>query len=67
MMSDVFLVSSRDRNMEFTFTDPEPNFDRSRVKGRVARLVTVKDPKYALAIETALGGYVSSIICNANL
>ena len=45
--------------VNFEYKNPEPNFDRQRVKGLVCNLFKVKDPKYAVALETAAGGKVS--------
>jgi structural maintenance of chromosome 2 len=42
--------------VDFRFADPEPGFDRSRVAGVVARLVSVRDPSTATALEVAAGG-----------
>ena len=47
--------------LQFDYTDPEPNFDRRRVYGVVAKLFDLIDPKYATAIEVAAGGKVSSL------
>lgn len=35
--------------------DPERGFDRSRVKGLVAKLINLKDPSTATAIEVVAG------------
>ena len=45
-------------NLNFQYSDPERNFDRSKVKGIAAKLIKVKDPKYNVAIDTAGGGKV---------
>ncbi|VDP37726.1 unnamed protein product [Soboliphyme baturini] len=45
--------------VEFTYTDPEFRFDHSRVKGVVANLFQLIDPKFATAIETVAGSSVS--------
>lgn len=44
----------------FDYKDPEPNFDRSRVKGLVCNLFKVKDARFATALETAAGGKVNN-------
>lgn len=49
-------------NLDFQYNDPEPNFDRSKVLGVVAKLFTVKDPKFMVAIDAIAGGRVSSFI-----
>jgi structural maintenance of chromosome 2 len=45
--------------LEFKYHDPEPNFDRSKVLGVAAKLFTVKDPRFAVALDTVAGGNVS--------
>ena len=45
--------------LKFQYRDPEKNFDRSKVHGLVAKLVKVKDPSTATALEVAAGGKVS--------
>ncbi len=45
-------------NLNFEYRDPEPNFDKNRVKGLVCNLFKLKDPKYATALEVAAGGKV---------
>ncbi len=45
--------------LEFQYSDPEKNFDRSQVKGVAANLITVKDPKFFQALDTVGGGKVS--------
>lgn len=42
--------------LNFEYKDPTKNFDRSRVKGLVAKLVQVKDPAHSTALEVAAGG-----------
>ena len=44
--------------LQFQYRDPEKNFDRSKVHGLVAKLVKVKDPQTATALEVAAGGKV---------
>ncbi len=44
----------------FTYSDPEKNFDRRRVRGVMAKLFDVVDPKFMMAIEIAAGGRVRS-------
>ncbi|VUZ41372.1 unnamed protein product, partial [Hymenolepis diminuta] len=48
--------------LQFDYTDPEPNFDRRRVFGVVAKLFDLVDPKYATAIEVAAGGKLYNIV-----
>ena len=42
--------------VDFQYRDPERGFDRSRVKGVVAKLVRVQDPATSTALEVAAGG-----------
>lgn len=48
--------------LQFDYTDPEPNFDRRRVFGVVAKLFDLVDQKYATAIEVAAGGKLYNIV-----
>ena len=41
--------------LDFKFKDPEAKFDRSRVKGVVAKLMQVKDPAMSTALEVVAG------------
>lgn len=49
-------------NVDFRYVDPEKGFDRSRVKGVVARLVRVKDPNTTTALEVAAGGKLYNVV-----
>jgi structural maintenance of chromosome 2 len=44
--------------LDFTFTDPVPNFDRNLVKGVVAKLVSIPEKNFdkATALEVCAGG-----------
>ncbi|XP_076267905.1 structural maintenance of chromosomes 2 [Rhynchophorus ferrugineus] len=48
------------------YRDPEPNFDRSRVKGVVCKLITCKDNMYATALETAAGGKLYNVVVDTD-
>jgi structural maintenance of chromosome 2 len=48
--------------VEFQYHDPERGFDRSRVKGVVAKLVQIQDPKAATALEVVAGGKLYQVI-----
>ncbi len=48
--------------LAFEYADPVRGFDRSKVKGVVARLVTVKNDKYATALEVAAGGKLYQVV-----
>jgi structural maintenance of chromosome 2 len=51
-------------NVDFTYTDPHPNFDRSKVKGLVAQLFTLDKDKIqaATALEICAGGRLYNVV-----
>ncbi|KAF8664917.1 hypothetical protein HU200_054234 [Digitaria exilis] len=49
-------------NVHFNYRDPERNFDRSKVKGVVARLIRIKDSSTATALEVAAGGRLFNVV-----
>eukprot|EP00127_Corallochytrium_limacisporum_P001807 Clim_evm14s84 gene=Clim_evmTU14s84 len=55
-------LNSRLRAIQFEYKDPERGFDRSRVKGRAAQLVTVQSKEHNLALEIAAGGRLYNVI-----
>ena len=57
-------LKSRLAGMDFQYSDPEPNFDRSKVKGLVASLIQL-DPqnhKYSTALEICAGGRLYNVV-----
>lgn len=44
-------LSSQLTNVQFAYRDPVKNFDRSKVKGVVAKLIKVKDSSTMTALE----------------
>jgi len=52
---------SRYPQLQFQYKDPERGFDRRAVHGLVARLITVKDPNTATALEVSAGGKVYNL------
>ena len=54
-------------NIDFTYNDPSPNFDRSRVKGLVAQLFTLdKDKTQAgTALEICAGGRLYNVVVDS--
>ena len=48
------------------YTDPEPNFDRRKVVGRVIRLIRLSDRKYARALEAVSGGSLFSVVVDTD-
>ncbi|XP_047983566.1 structural maintenance of chromosomes protein 2-1-like [Salvia hispanica] len=55
-------VSSRLGRVEFNYRDPEKNFDKSKVKGVVAKLIKVKDSSAVVALEVAAGGKLFNVV-----
>ena len=47
------------RWLDFQYRDPEPNFDRRKVHGVVAKLVRVKDQRFCAALDQVGGGQVN--------
>lgn len=50
--------------MQFEYDDPERGWDRRRVKGLVANLVSVKDAANATALETIAGGKLYQVVAD---
>nr|WJN25076.1 condensin complex subunit [Moesziomyces parantarcticus] len=57
-------LKSKLAGMDFQYSDPEPNFDRSRVKGLVASLVQLDQErhKYSTALEICAGGRLYNVV-----
>lgn len=55
----VYNFLARRPYTNFTYTDPVQNFDKRQVYGVICRLITVKNPEAAFALEIAGGGRVS--------
>lgn len=51
LKDEIRMLSSRLGNVEFTYRDPVKNFNRSSVKGVVAKLIKVKDSSTMTALE----------------
>lgn len=56
------VVYFRYHYLQFKYSDPKPNFDRRKVKGVVAKLIRLKDNKFATALEIAAGGKIANVI-----
>ena len=54
----LFHILIRFPQLQFDYQDPSRNFNRSKVKGPVAKLVQVKDVSTATALEITAGGKV---------
>ena len=53
--------------LDFKFKDPEAKFDRSRVKGVVAKLMQVKDPAMSTALEVVAGGKLYQVVVDTEV
>ncbi|KAK9699990.1 hypothetical protein RND81_08G209200 [Saponaria officinalis] len=49
-------------NIEFRYRDPIRNFDRSKVKGVVAKLIKIKDGSTMTALEVVAGGKLYNVV-----
>nr|CAD7394978.1 unnamed protein product [Timema cristinae] len=58
---------SRNPHLNFVYRDPETNFNRASVKGLVCRLVKVKQPQTARALEVAAGGKLYNVIVDTEV
>ncbi|KAL3610102.1 hypothetical protein D5086_001122 [Populus alba] len=52
LKDEIRELSAQLSNLQFTYRDPVRNFDRSKVKGVVAKLIKVKDRSTMTALET---------------
>ncbi|XP_016501350.1 structural maintenance of chromosomes protein 2-1 isoform X1 [Nicotiana tabacum] len=62
LKDEIRVLSSRLANIDFTYSDPVKNFNRSKVKGVVAKLIKVKDSSAMTALEVAAGGKLFNIV-----
>lgn len=59
-------LSARLSALDFSYSDPEPGFDRSRVKGLVASLVSIREPQiYSTALEITAGGRLYNVVVDS--
>ncbi|AEE78284.1 chromosome assembly protein homolog [Arabidopsis thaliana] len=58
----VHELSAQLANVQFTYRDPVKNFDRSKVKGVVAKLIKVNDRSSMTALEVTAGGKLFNVI-----
>jgi len=59
---EVDRLSQEVAGCDFKFSDPRAGFDRSRVRGVLAKLVHVKDPATSVALEVAAGGKLYQVV-----
>eukprot|EP00957_Ditylum_brightwellii_P091740 6985139-Ditylum_brightwellii.AAC.1 len=56
------LTAQLEGRLSFKYSDPVRGFDRSKVKGLVARLINVKQPQNATALEVVAGGKLYQVV-----
>ncbi|KAI3955504.1 hypothetical protein MKW98_028449 [Papaver atlanticum] len=56
------ILSGQSARAQFTYRDPVKDFDRSKVKGMVAKLVKVKDSSTLTALEVTAGGKLYNVV-----
>eukprot|EP00256_Glycine_max_P069286 XP_025983881.1 structural maintenance of chromosomes protein 2-2-like [Glycine max] len=59
-------LSANLANVEFTYHDPFKNFDRSKVKGVVAKLIKVNDRSSMTALEVTAAGKLYNVVDTEN-
>ncbi|WVR09681.1 hypothetical protein IAU60_006756 [Kwoniella sp. DSM 27419] len=57
-------IKSRLAAIDFSYSDPEPNFDRNKVKGLVATLIDLDETNYksSTALEICAGGKLYNVV-----
>lgn len=56
------LTAQLGSRLAFDYSDPVRGFDRSKVKGLVAKLIEVQDPVHATALEVVAGGKLYQVV-----
>lgn len=61
-------VKRKVSSVDFSYSDPSPNFDRSRVKGLVAQLFTLKkeNTQAGTALEICAGGRLYNVVVDSS-
>ncbi|KAJ0043677.1 hypothetical protein Pint_17204 [Pistacia integerrima] len=62
LKDDIRDLSAHLANVQFIYRDPVKNFDRSKVKGVVAKLIKVRDSSTMTALEVTAGGKLFNVI-----
>ncbi|TXG57711.1 hypothetical protein EZV62_015540 [Acer yangbiense] len=62
LKDEICDLSAQLANVQFTYRDPVKNFDRSKVKGVVAKLIKVKNSSTMTALEVTAGGKLFNVI-----
>lgn len=62
LKDEIRNISAQLASVEFTYRDPMKNFDRSKVKGVIAKLLKVKDGSTMTALEVTAGGKLFNVV-----
>ncbi|ESP01316.1 hypothetical protein LOTGIDRAFT_212851 [Lottia gigantea] len=61
------MLQSRFPHLNFEYSNPESNFDRSKVKGLVCKLIQVKNERTATSLEVAAGGKLYNVVVDTEV
>ena len=56
------LSTQLESRLAFRYSDPVRGFDRSKVKGLIAKLIRVKQPEHSTALEVVAGGKLYQVV-----
>eukprot|EP00747_Dinoflagellata_sp_TGD_P160977 gnl/TRDRNA2_/TRDRNA2_178037_c0_seq1.p1 gnl/TRDRNA2_/TRDRNA2_178037_c0~~gnl/TRDRNA2_/TRDRNA2_178037_c0_seq1.p1 ORF type:complete len:1135 (-),score=16.38 gnl/TRDRNA2_/TRDRNA2_178037_c0_seq1:130-3534(-) len=59
---DIEILNLKMKALDFEYSDPEPGFDRHRVKGLVAKLIQVREPRFFTPLEVVGGGKLYYVV-----
>ncbi|KAK2653531.1 hypothetical protein Ddye_013387 [Dipteronia dyeriana] len=62
LKDEICDLSAQLANVQFSYRDPVKNFDRSKVKGVVSKLIKVKNSSTMTALEVTAGGKLYNVI-----
>ncbi|KAG0590588.1 hypothetical protein KC19_1G112200 [Ceratodon purpureus] len=65
LKADVSSLTGELNGVQFSYNNPSRDFDRSKVKGVVARLLKVKDPSTMTALEVTAGGKMFNVVVDS--
>ncbi|KAK9458146.1 P-loop containing nucleoside triphosphate hydrolase protein [Dipodascopsis uninucleata] len=69
LTAKIDTMKRRISNIDFTYSDPVSNFDRSKVKGLIAQLFSIEPDKYpaATALEICAGGRLYNVVVDTEI
>jgi structural maintenance of chromosome 2 len=69
LRGEVEVLKRKVANVDFSYSDPSPNFDRSKVKGLVAQLLTLDESKSraGTALEICAGGRLYNVVVDTEV